>query len=103
MASDTENAIDTLFNTILERIQKAIETSNERERGFTYESVALLYYYFQNIDIRRDESDIMSPEWIVSKKAAINPKNEKDNECFMWSIIAGLDYNKIKEKELKTN
>ena len=47
MGSDTENAIDTLFNTILERIQKAIETSNERANGFTHESVALLYYYFQ--------------------------------------------------------
>ena len=30
MGSDTENAIDTLFNTILGRIQQAIETSNER-------------------------------------------------------------------------
>ena len=47
MGSDTENCIDTLFNTILERIQKAIETSNERANGFTHESVALLYYYFQ--------------------------------------------------------
>ena len=43
----------------------------------------------------------MSPDWIASKKATINPKNEKDNECFKWSIIAGLNYNKIKEKELK--
>ena len=31
----------------------------------------------------------------------INPKNEKDNECFKWSIIVGLNYNKINEKELK--
>ena len=37
----------------------------------------------------------------INKKATINPKNEKDNECFKWSIIAGLNYNKIKEKELK--
>ena len=43
----------------------------------------------------------MSPNWIVSKKATINPKNEKDNKCFQWSIISGLNYNKIKEKELK--
>ena len=53
MGSDTENAIDTLFNTILDRIQQAIETSNERGSGFTPESVALLYYYFQKIDIRK--------------------------------------------------
>ena len=31
----------------------------------------------------------------------INPKNEKENECFKWSIIAGLNYYKVKEKELK--
>ena len=49
MGSDTKNAIDTFFNTILERIQQAIETSNERESRFTHESVALLYYSFQKI------------------------------------------------------
>ena len=38
---------------------------------------------------------------IASKKATINPKNEKDNKCFQWSIIAALNYNKIKESELK--
>ena len=60
-----------------------------------------LYYYFQRIDIRRGGSYITSPDWIANKKATINPKNEKDDECFKWSIIAGLNYNKIKEKELK--
>ena len=47
------------------------------------------------------ESYIISPDWIARKKATINPKNEKDNKCFQWSIISGLNYNKIKEKELK--
>ena len=42
----------------------------------------------------------MSPDWMTRKKATINPKNEKD-KCFQWSIIAGLNYNKIEEKELK--
>ena len=31
----------------------------------------------------------------------INPKNEKDNECFKLSVVAALNYNKINEKELK--
>ena len=103
MGSDTNDTIDRLFDTLLQRFQQAIETSNERGSGFTHESVALLYYYFQKIDIRRGESYIISPDWIASKKATINPKNEKDNKCFQWSIIAGLNYNKIKEKELKKN
>ena len=45
MGSDTENAIDTLFNRILDRIQQAIETSYERGSRFI-ESVALWYYHF---------------------------------------------------------
>ena len=43
----------------------------------------------------------MSPDWIASKKAIINPKNEKDNKLFQWAIISGLNYNKINEKHLK--
>ena len=45
----------------------------------------------------------MSPDWILSKKTTINPKNEKDNESFKCSIVSRLNYNKIKEKELKKN
>ena len=45
----------------------------------------------------------MYPDWIASKKAAINPKNENDNKCFQWPIISKLNYNKIKEEELKKN
>ena len=56
-----------------------METSNERGSGFTHESAALLYYYFQRIDIRRAESYMMSPDWIVSKKVTINPKMKKIN------------------------
>ena len=101
MGSDTEEVIDKLFNTLLQRLQRAQETSNERGSEFIPNSVELLYYHFQRIDIRRAESYIMSPDWIVSKKATINPKTETDNECLKWSIIPGLNYNKINEKYLK--
>ena len=82
MGSDTENIIDTLFNTILNKIQEAMETSNERGSGFTHESVGLLYYYFQRIDIRRGGSYIAPPDWIASKKATINSTNEKITNVF---------------------
>ena len=103
MSSNTENVIDTLLNTILDRIQQAMKTSNERGSRFTLDSIGLLYYHFQRIDIRRGESYIVSPNWVASKKVTINPKNEKDNECFKWSMIAGLNYDKINEKYLKKN
>ena len=101
MGSDTENVINTLFNTLLQNFQLIQETSNERGREFIPDSVELLYYHFQRIHIKRAELYIMSPDWIASKKATINPKNEKDNKCFQWSVIAGLNYNIIKEKESK--
>ena len=53
MGSDTNETIDRRFDTLLQRFQQAIETSNERVSGFTHESVALFYYYFQKIDIQR--------------------------------------------------
>ena len=94
----------SLINTLLHRFQCAQETSNERGSEFIPDSVELLYYHFQRIDIRRAESYIMSPDWILSKKATINPKNEKGNECFKWSIVSVLNYKKIKEKtEKNTN
>ena len=95
--SDTEDVIDTLFNTLLQRFKHAQETSNNEGSRFIPENVELLYCHFQRIDIRRAESYIMSPDWIVSKKATINPTNEK-GKCFQWSIISGLNYNQIKEK-----
>ena len=98
MDSDTEDVIDTLFDTILQRCQQAQETSNDKGSEFIPESVKLLYYYFQKINIRLAESYIMSPNWIVNKKARTNPKHERDNKCFQWSIISELNYNKIKKK-----
>ena len=47
MGSDTENSIDTLFNTILDRIQQAIETSNERGSRFTHGSVLYCIIIFR--------------------------------------------------------
>ena len=99
MGSNTEYVIDKVFNTLLQRFQRAQESSIERGSEFIPDTVKLLYYHFQRIDIRRSESYIMSPDWIASKKAKINPKNERDNECFKWSIISGLNYNKIKKKK----
>ena len=43
MGSDTEDVIDTLFNTILQRFQQAQETSNDKGSEFIPESVELLY------------------------------------------------------------
>ena len=72
MGSNTEDVIDRLFNTLLQRFQNAQETSNERGSEFIPDSVELLYYHFERIDIRRAESHIISLDWIANKKVTIN-------------------------------
>ena len=68
MGNNIEDVIDRLFNTLLQRFQNAQETSNERGRKFIPDSVEILYYHFQRIEIRRADSHKISPEWIASKK-----------------------------------
>ena len=88
MGSNTENVIDTLFNTLLQNFQCIQETSNKIRSEFIPASIKLLEYELHKIHIIRAEPDIVSPDWIANKKATINPKNEKD-KCFQCSIIAG--------------
>ena len=101
MGSGTENVIYTLFNTLLQNLQRMQETSNERGSEFIPDSVELLEYEFHKIGSIRAESYITSPDWLVRKKARINPKNEKDDKCSQSPIMAGLDYNIMQETELK--
>ena len=42
MGSDTENVINTFFNTLLQNLQFIQETSNERRSEFIPDSVELL-------------------------------------------------------------
>ena len=101
VGNDTNDTIDRLFYTLLQRFQQAIETSNERGSGFNHESIASLYYYFRKIEIRKAESYLASSDWLVNEGATINPKNKKNNKCFQYAITGALNHNKIKEKYLK--
>jgi hypothetical protein len=59
----------------------------------------------------RASSYIKLPEVLANKKAIINVKNENDNKCFLWSILAALypvcenpqRVSKYKEHEFKFN
>ena len=62
MGSNTENVIDTLFNTLLQNFLLIQETSNERGSEFIPDSVQLLEYELHKIDIIRAKSHIVSPD-----------------------------------------
>ena len=72
----------SLINTLSHRFQRAQETSNERGSEFIPDSVELLYYHFQRIDIRRAESCITFPDWIAVKRQQLNQKKKKIINAF---------------------
>ena len=63
--------------------------------NFVFESIDLLFYHIHKTSLKKGNSHIKSSEWLVNKRAAINPKNE-DKRCFQCSITAALHHKKIK-------
>ena len=60
-------------------------------------------YKLHRVPLRRGGSYIKFPEWLLHKKATINPKNKNDDECLRWSTISELNYKEIMKKEFKHN
>ena len=63
---------------------------------FVFDEVLFLDVSFHQLNLTQGSSYILLPDWIAKKKAVINPNNENDEECFKWSVIAGLDHKEIK-------
>ena len=55
---------------------------------FVFDRVLFLDINFCKLNLTRGSSYFLLPDWISSKKAVINPKNEEDKECFKWGVIA---------------
>ena len=64
-------------------------------RSYTFERIESLENHFHKITLNRGSSCITSPDWINLKKSTINPKNTKDNMCFLFSRVATLNYENI--------
>ena len=61
---------------------------------FVFQSVELLSYNVHKTSLKRRKSYIKSPEWLMNKRATINPKN-KDNKCFQYSTTVALNHENI--------
>ena len=96
---DTDDIIRELFRSFLHNYQEDLKTI--KGSNFVFESVELMDYKLHRVRLRRGRSYIKSPEWLLHKEAKINPKNKNDDECFRWSTISALNYNKIIKKEFE--
>ena len=91
--NETDDIIEGLLNSFLTNYQKGEEILRH-ESVFVFKSVDLPSYHIPKTSLKRGKSYMKSPEWIINKRATINPKN-KDNECFQYSITVALNHQNI--------
>ena len=89
--NETDDIIKEPFKS-LNNYQKE-EMILRKGSDFIFESVDLLSYSFHKISLKRGKSYIKSPEWVINKRATINPKNK--DKCFQYSITVALNHQNI--------
>ena len=90
---EANHIINGLLKSFLSNYQNE-EKILRNGSNFVFESVDLLSYHIHKTNLKRGKSYIKSPEWILNKRATINPKN-KDNKCFQYSITVALNHQNI--------
>ena len=95
MGSETDEIIEKLFKSLLQKYQEGLEESM-RGSEFTFDRVDALHYNLNKISLSRGGSYIDSSEWLKNKKATINPKNN-DNKYFQYVLAVALNYEQIKK------
>ena len=80
MGSETDEIIEDLFQSFLQKYQEELEESM-RGSEFVYDSVDELYYNLNKVSLSRGRSYKDSPKWLKNKKTTINSKNS-DDKCY---------------------
>ena len=71
---DTNDTINSLFDTLLQRFQKAIETSTDIGRGYTHKCCFIVLLFSEN---RHKKSQIICKVSRLDSKKRSNNKSEK--------------------------
>ena len=85
-----------LIQRLLAYIRTQVENPRMPQSGFSLDKIMQLYINFHRLVLTRGSSYIELPEWIQNKKVVINPQN-KDEECFKWTVIGALHHEDIKK------
>ena len=101
MGFDTNEIIENLFDSILQRYQKGLEKSMKGS-DFVFDYVESLNYIFHKIDLKSGGSYIETPKWIKKKKVTINVEDE-DDKCFQYSVTVALNYDKIRKNHQRVS
>ena len=87
--SSTDDIVNRLIESFTQRYQEGLE-SRMRGSSYVFNNIRHLEYHFHKISLSRGTSYIPTLGWIANKKCTINPKNTKDNRCYLYAIVIAL-------------
>ena len=93
LGNETNDIINGLLKSFLSNYQEKDKILRNGS-NFVFESIDLLVYRSHKARLKRERSYIKFLEWILNKRATINPKN-KDNKCFQYSVTVALNHQNI--------
>ena len=81
--SETDQVVDGM----IANMKFQIESPALLNSRFVFDEFLYLDVNFHHLNLTRGSSYLPLPDWLVRKKAIVNPHND-DEECFKWSVIA---------------
>ena len=83
-----------IVTAMIEHMAQQIENPALRISKFVFDRVLHMDIDFHRLNLARGSSYVPLPDWLMKKKAKINPKNS-DMECFKWAVIAAMKWEEI--------
>ena len=87
--------LNEIVNKMFAHMKAQIESSALRNSGLRFNEILFLDVNFYQLNLTRGNSYLPLPDWMVKRKAVINPKNEVD-KWFKRSVTAALHHKEIK-------
>ena len=88
------NDKNEIVTAMIEHMAQQIENPALRNSKFVFDRVLHVDIDFHRLNLMRGSSYVLLPDWLMKKKAIINPKNS-DMECFKWAVIAAMKWEEI--------
>ena len=86
--------MDEIVGEMIKHIKEQIKNPAPLNSRFVFDEVLYIDVDFHQLNLTRGSSYLPLPDWLMKKKAIINPRNE-DQECFKWVVIAASRWKDI--------
>ena len=79
--------MDQIVDEMIANMKFQVENPVLLNSRFVFNEFLYLDANFHQLKLMRGSSYLPLPDWLVRKKAIVNPHNDNDEECFKWSVI----------------